>query len=215
MQLENLSTIALFGLALRAEMEGRAGGNPSTNIGVDYGKLLQHSNGRAEVEGLYQRDGLDLEADLNALAAAPRIAADPAARDYLTTFTTFDGELRDPMVTLHTEGDPLAMVEQEQAYRTSVRRAGHSPLLRQVFTERAGHCTFTPAEIVTALDALLDRVRTGHWRSTNPTALNSHAVALGRDLNVHFEDESDAPVPTDPAFDAFRPGPFLRPFDRS
>jgi hypothetical protein len=214
-QLENLATIALFGLALRADMESRAGGNPSTNVGVDYGKLLHRSNGRAEVEGLYRRAGLDLAADLGSLAAAPRIAADPSARQYLTTFTTFDGDLRDPLVTLHTAGDPLAVVEQEQAYRATVRHAGQSDELRQLFTERAGHCTFTPAEVVTALDVLLDRVHQRQWHPAGVRALNDHATALGADLNVHFEDGSDTPVATDPAFVDFRPGPFLRPFDRS
>ncbi len=40
---------------------------------------------------------------------------------------------------------------------------------------------------------------------------NARAVGLGADLNVHFEDGSGAPVPTEPAFVDFRPGRFPRP----
>jgi hypothetical protein len=73
--------------------------------------------------------------------------------------------------------------------------------LRQTFVHRAGHCTFTPAETVAALNNLIGRLDTGKWPDLNPTTLNAEATALGP-LNV-------AP----PSFLQFEPAPFLRPFD--
>ena len=72
--------MAFFGLALGADIDGKFGGNPSTNVDVDYAKLLRRSNGRDEVHALYAQAGLNLKQDLAALAKADRIAADPAAR---------------------------------------------------------------------------------------------------------------------------------------
>src|SRR5262249_23256847 len=66
---------------LRAELEARAGGNPSWNTDVDYREQLALSIDHAEVQALYTRAGLDLDADLDTLNNAPRIAADPVALD--------------------------------------------------------------------------------------------------------------------------------------
>jgi hypothetical protein len=194
-----------FSFAFRAELEARAGGNPSWNSGVDYRHQLRRSVDRAEVEGLYQAAGLDLDADLAALDRAARIEADPAAVAYAARWITYDGDLGGvPVLTLHTTGDTLVVVEQERAYATVVAAAGDRALLRQAFVHRANHCTFTPAERIAGLQALLDRVRTGAWdATTEPDQLNARAEALGPSLNV-------AP----PAFVELRPAPFLRPFDR-
>jgi hypothetical protein len=213
-QYQHFQTLLLFGLALRADMEARAGGNPSSNVGVDYGRLMRRSSGRHEVEALYAEAGLDLRADLATLAVAPRIEADSSALEYVTANVAFGGELRDPMMTLHTNGDQLVAVEQESAYRDTVGDAGTRGLVRQVFTERAGHCTFTPAEMIAPLQALLARIDHGRWRGrTGADELNASATALGPELNVHFDEGTGSLIPTYPAFDDRRPGPFLRPFD--
>jgi hypothetical protein len=215
-QFEHMMEMAFFGLALGADIDGRVGGNPSTNIGVDYAKLLHRSNGHDEVLALYAQSGLNLKQDLAALAGAERIAADPAARATLAEISTFTGEISDPMLTLHTAGDQQVVVEQENAYAKTVRHAGNGSLLRQAFTERAFHCAFTPAEMVSALGALTDRVQTGGWRhAADSAALQARAIGLGPDLNVHLEDDPTKPIPTDPKFTDLRPGPFLRPFDRA
>jgi pimeloyl-ACP methyl ester carboxylesterase len=209
-QLGNLETVALFGLALRADLEARVGGNPSTNVGVDYAELLALSDERDAVEALYAAAGLDLAADLGTLADAPRIEADPAARTTAAAAVTFDGRIADPLLTLHDEGDALAPAQHERAYADLVDRAGTQDLLRQVFTERAGHCVFSPGETVAALEALVERVQTGEWPATDAAAMNARAEGLGPDLNVHFEDGSDVAVPTPSAFTAYEPGPFPR-----
>ena len=54
-----------------------AGGNFSWNTGVDYRRQLAASGNAQQVRALYRAAGLDLDADLGRLEAAPRIAADP------------------------------------------------------------------------------------------------------------------------------------------
>jgi hypothetical protein len=53
-------------------------------------------------------------------------------------------------------------------------------MLRQAYVERAGHCTFTDAELVAGLEALGERVETGLWQNlAQPKQLNQRARALG------------------------------------
>ena len=114
---------------------------------------------------------------------------------------------------MHTTGDGLVVPENEQAYASVVARAGDSRLLRQVFVSRAGHCAFTPAETITAAQALLHRLATGHWddQALQPSSLNATAAALGPSDNV-FSSGSQL-VATPPAFVSYRPDPYLRPYD--
>jgi pimeloyl-ACP methyl ester carboxylesterase len=201
-----------FSFALRAELEARARGNPSWNTDVNYREQLARSVDRDEVQALYREAGLDLEEDLRALDSAPRVAADPASVDYLARNIVFDGQLAVPALTMHTTGDGYVPVEQEQAYAATVRAAGKEPLLRQVFVQRAGHCTFTPAETIAAFRALVARLDTGAWDgATNAQALNAAAAGLGADFNVLFVGANR--VPTAPAFLEYQPPAFLRPFD--
>jgi hypothetical protein len=197
---------------LRRELELRAGGNPSWNTGVNYQKQLENSIDYNEVKALYAAAGLSLAADLKTLNSAPRINADPSAVSYLTNNIVFNGNLDSkPVLTMHTTGDGLVVNENEQAYRSAAQDAKDSQLLRQVFVDRAGHCAFTPAETVTALEALVQRLNTGHWQGIDPTDFNASAEALGPELNVFASGESL--VPTPPAFIPYEPPPFLRPYD--
>ncbi len=190
-----------FIFAFRAELEFRAAGNPSWNTGVDYHKQFAHSVNKQEVIALYQQAGLSLEDDLDALDKAARIGADPTAVNYLEQNIIFNGNINFPVLTMHTEGDGLVSNQNENAYRHTVDEAGNQRFLRQIFVHRAGHCTFTPAETITALENLLTRLGTGQWPVLNSDALNAEAAALGP-LNV-------AP----PAFSNFHPAKFERPFD--
>lgn len=190
-----------FALAFRAELEFRAGGNPSWNTGVNYKKQLAHSVDQDEVVALYEQAGLDLNADLETLNNAARIAADPSAVEYLEQNITFDGDIGIPVLTLHTTGDGLVTNQNESAYADVVRRDGNNRFLRRTFVHRAGHCTFTPAESLTALANLIERLDTGIWPDLSSAALNAQAAVLGP-LNVAF-----------PSFVDFTPAKFLRPFD--
>lgn len=200
-----------FIFAFRAELEFRAAGNPSSNAGVDYRKQFEHSVDAAEVRALYKAAGLSLEDDLDTLNHAARISANPASMDYLEQNITFDGNIHIPVLTIHTEGDGLVSNQNENAYRHTVDQAGNQQLLRQRFVHRAGHCTFTPAETITALENLITRLDTGHWPDLNVDTLNQEAAALGPNFNLFAVGSTI--VPTPPAFDRFHPAQFLRPFD--
>jgi dienelactone hydrolase len=192
-----------FIFAFRAELEFRAGGNPSWNTGVDYRKQFALSTNRQEVLALYAQAGLNVEDDLDTLNDSARIAADPDAVDYLEQNIFFNGDIRVPVLAMHTEGDGLVVNQNEDAYRHTVEAAGNQALLRQIYVHRAGHCTFTPAETVAALENLLARLDTGLWPDLQPDALNAEAADLGS-LNV-------AP----PSFSLFHATMFERPFDAS
>lgn len=193
---------AQIAFGARAELEFRAGGNPSWNTGVDYSVQLAHSAYQKEVQALYQQAGLNLNQDLDTLAKAPRIKADPIAVNYLSKYVTFDGNLSIPVLTMHTTGDGLSVDQNEQIYASLVASKGKSTLLRQVFIHRADHCSFTPAEMLTGVQTLLNRLNTGLWgNSTDPILMSQKANALGSTLNPHL-----------PGFFNFAPTPFLRPF---
>jgi pimeloyl-ACP methyl ester carboxylesterase len=214
-----------FTFGLRAELEHRAGGNPSWNTGVDYAKMLTQSVDYAEVQFLYQQAGLDLAQDLATLQQAPRVAGDPRAVTYLSRNINFTGQIQDPVLTMHTTSDALTPVATEQDYARVVRAAGHSDLLRQVFVHRANHCAFTRAEALAALQTLVHRVDTGQWgNSTNPDALNLTAAALGGSdpALAHigllpgfpgFYPTAMTTLRLAPAFVSFTPPAYLRPLD--
>ena len=198
-----------FLFALRAELEARAGGNPSWNTGVDYAKQLDMSINKDEVVALYSAAGLDLQADLNRLATAPRISANERSVKYLTKYIVFNGELESPVLTMHTTGDGLVLPQDEQAYSSVVASQDNSSLLRTTFVHRAGHCTFTPAETVTAFQTLIQRLNTGSWgTTTQASTMNGTAAALGPGFNTF-----DGKSVVGPSFVQFQPSVFLRPFD--
>jgi pimeloyl-ACP methyl ester carboxylesterase len=202
-----------FIFAFRAELEARAGGNPSWNTGVNYFAQLDKSANLREVLALYHAAGLSLTADLQTLNHATRISADPSAASYLAQNISFDGHLAVPVLTMHTTGDGLVVPENEQAYQSVVDRAGDGPMLQEIFVHRAGHCAFTPAETITAAQVLLNQLDTGRWdlAALNPASLNAQAAALGPADNI-FSTGGPA-SPTEPAFVRFRPPPYPRPFD--
>jgi pimeloyl-ACP methyl ester carboxylesterase len=200
-----------FVFAFRAELEARAQGNVSWNTGVDYRKQLERSIGRDEVRALYQTAGLDLDADLRTLNQAARISADPEAVHYLERNIIFDGEIHIPVLTLHTKGDGLVVVQNESAYKKVVDEAGNREFLRRAFVDRAGHCAFTPAETIAAVQKLINRLDTGRWHDVDASDLNNAAAALGPGFNLFGTQQGIVAVP--PAYIDFDPSRYLRPFD--
>jgi pimeloyl-ACP methyl ester carboxylesterase len=202
-----------FVFAFRAELEARAQGNVSWNTGVDYRRQLDRSIGRDQVHALYQQAGLDLDADLQILKETARISADPEAVRYLENNIIFDGLIRIPVLTLHTTGDGLVVVENESAYKQVVDEAGNGEFLRRTFVSRAGHCAFTPAETIAAVETLIARLDTGKWQNVDASDLNNAATALGPAFNLYVTTQGTV-VPTPPAYIEFEPSPYLRPFDQ-
>lgn len=199
-----------FAFEYRNELEARAGGNPSWNVGVDYSALLAASPNRAEVAALYQQAGLDLNADLRTLNAGATIKADPEAAQYLERYISFDGSLQIPVLAVHTIGDGLVIPSNETAYSDVVDAAGKQDMLRQVFVHRAGHCAFTPAETIASFEVLLKRIDNGHWDDTSlqPDPLNIAAADLRPGASTMFGFRFD------PSFVTYQPARYPRPFTR-
>jgi len=195
--------------ALRGQVERRAGGNPSWNVGVDYRARLASSINSEQVHGLYRTAKLDLDADLAALGRGQRIEAEPDAVRYLEQHIVFSGDLQGtPVLALHTSGDGLVTPDNEQAYADVVHWAGGGHLLRQLYLRRGGHCTHTTAEVVTALRALVSRIELDRWPDLDPDQLNAATSALAPELMVSRSGERAVP-----AYFCFAPPVFPRTYD--
>lgn len=177
---QNLRAILPFIVLGRADVERSAGGNPSWNKGVNYGRQLAESGRLAQVAQLYRRAGADLHADLNLLTRTATVTADPAAYDWMRRTSTLTGRPDMPVLTLHTTDDGLVPVQHQEEYAEDVRHSGSAALLRQAYTDRAGHCAFTPAELVAAVITMEQRIETGRWDGlADPRRLQARAESLG------------------------------------
>lgn len=189
----------------RVDLEFNAGGNPVGNAGIDYRKLLSRTSERTLVEAAYRSAGLDLTADLEKLAAAPRIAADAKAARWLDRYGAPTGRGRAPVVTLHPIGDGVGP-EFVRTYTDMVEPAR----VRELYVNRAGHCQHTAAEEITALGVLEERAETGRWPSTSPSALNSKANGFGPEFYTLFDWLHNVPGSAQPAFARHHPKPLPR-----
>ena len=164
-QAEQLHKSFLMGVFVpRTDQERRAKGRYSWNTGVDYRQQLARSGLLPLVRDAYSRTGLDLERDLDTLASAPRLSAEPQAIAYMRANYVPSGKLSIPLLTLQTVGDGATVPGTHGGYERIVREAGRSEQLGQLWIRGAGHCTFTPAEVATALRALEQRLDTGRWQ---------------------------------------------------
>jgi pimeloyl-ACP methyl ester carboxylesterase len=162
----------------RQDQERRAGGVFSWTDGVDFSVQLARSGRREAVLALYARAGLDLDADLARLNAAPRIHADPKAIAYMARNYAPSGDLVRPVLSLHTTGDGMTTPANEASYAETVHRRERDAKLRLAWVRRAGHCNFAPAELAGALSTLEARLDAGRW-STSPADLQARADASG------------------------------------
>ncbi len=202
---------ALLGTIAREDLEAKAGGNPSSNVGIDYAAQLRRSAQTELVQRAYGAAGLDLRADLAALAEAPRVGAEPGAVRFLRRYGVPTGRTPVPVVSLHTTGDGGAVPDQERWYAGLVRRHGDPDMLRQLFVRRGGHCSFTAAEEITTLQALVARIDAGSWRELSPATLNAAAGAFDLRHQFAFDFSTFTDGPVTPSFTEHRPPRFLRP----
>ncbi len=94
-------------------------------------------------------------------AAVARFDADPAAVQHLDNWYRPHGNLKIPMLTLHTTRDPQVPAFHQPVYAGVVAAAGASSHLVQRLFDRYGHCTFTLAEQLGAFAELVTWARTG------------------------------------------------------
>lgn len=159
------------------------GGDSGYNIGVDYGALIRNSPYYAQIKALYKAAGLNLDADIANLDRHETYAPEgnSLARTQATSVNT--GHLDVPELDVHTVTDQLAPVQFEGTYAQRVAEEGDANLLRQVYVKAVGHCNFTDADMVAAIDSMTTVVKQHHWTPEVSTdGLNAAANALAPSL---------------------------------
>ena len=115
-----------------------------SNVIFEAGKL-DGGQGMSNIGVTYSDPAVD--------AAIERVVPDKKARKRLARNFTPKGDVGDTkIVSIHTDGDGLVIVEQEQPYRDTVPAAN----LTLAIVDEAGntHCGFTEAEIVSGWESL-------------------------------------------------------------
>jgi len=159
------------------------GGDSGYNIGVDYGALIRDSPYYAQIRALYKAAGLNLGADIATLDQHESYAPEGNSLSRTQATSVNTGQLQVPELDVHTVSDQLAPVPFEATYAQRVALAGDSSLLRQVYVNAIGHCNFTDADQVAAIDAMNKVVTEHHWTSGVTVAnLNQAANALAPTL---------------------------------
>jgi hypothetical protein len=188
-------------LGIRRDYEQASGGVFNWNTGVDYARTFNEMvrpEVRAVVEEFYRRAGLNLRTDLERVNNAPRIAANPASVADVQRRGGHSGNPTRPLLINEVIGDATAQAVTMQAYVEKARQNGKGDLVRELFSDVAGHCNFSTATYAAVVEALDERVRTGVWPDTSPAAMNARARAI---------DPNAAPV-----FVAYENEKFARPF---
>lgn len=131
-------------------------------LGVGDGTLPRHRGVVVQnSDVVYQFDARDslsrAEREFN--AEIQRVTTDRNGRRS-KDFST-NGDLRIPMLTLHTLGDLFVPFLMEQVYAERVAEHHASRLLVQRATRDFGHCSFTPTELVTTFVDLVKWVEAG------------------------------------------------------
>lgn len=159
-QVDEIGASFVMGVILpRADQEKRAGGAFSWNGGIDYARLLEKSGRRGFVEALYRRAGIDLAADLERLARAPRTAADGGAVRYMLANYTPTARPRVPIVSMQAIGDGLTSPALQRGYID----AASARMASGLWLEEAGHCGMKAEQALTALHYLEARLEQGKW----------------------------------------------------
>jgi len=107
---------------------------------------IPYDNTKVVYSGSFNDGGLN--------AGIERFASDPNAVNYVQKYYDPTGELKIPMLTIHTTLDPIAPIFNEQRYAQLAAQAGSSNLLVQQTVHRFDHCSFQLQEKLNAFDAL-------------------------------------------------------------
>ena len=137
-------TLLRYNVLASSDAIATLGGSPFDNRTRVYG-----GSGNAELDGFVN-------------SHAERFGADPVALAELAMHYQTSGQLAlasaggadIPLVTLHTDGDPLVPYRQATLYAAKVQANGAADRYAGLPIERFGHCAFEPLEVFGALLAL-------------------------------------------------------------
>ncbi len=129
-----LADVLVFNTFVIQDLREKAGGNPFDNRNLIYTGTT----------------------DDNALnAKVRRYAADPRALRYVALYGSPTGELKRPLLALHTSYDPLVPASTAGYYDELTRRLGVGERFVQQYVDRDGHCNITPEQVGIAFDELI------------------------------------------------------------
>ena len=140
-------------------------------------------------------------------ASIQRVTADPQGRrnNGIANVPPTTGDLKIPMLTLHTLGDLFVPFLMEQVYAQRVADHSASDLLVQRATRDFGHCAFTAPELVRAFVDLVGWVETG-VKPAGDDVLNPNAVA-DANFGCAFTDKVSPRIWDQPALAFLKPPP--------
>ena len=166
---EALLTALAYGTAGRYEIEQRVGGNPSDNSRDRLHRADQQERGRAwsRPSAASRRSTRPL------LSAGPRVTADAAARTAFEKLGDTTGAIKVPTLTMHTEDDPLVLVQNESVLAARAAKKNAAGNLVQLYVAPpatypeatgapygAGHCNFSDEQrlgLIATLDSWVRR----------------------------------------------------------
>ncbi|MEP0213648.1 MAG: hypothetical protein ABJD66_10565 [Cellulophaga sp.] len=172
-------------------LEQSGGGQLRFNDGVDYTEYYKNGNPdfKKAVEKLYKKANIKLEDELIKINAAPRVKANAKALNYWSSpGRTHIGEPKIPLLRINTTGDGLVYPSMAQGYGELVEEKGYSKLFRQAYVNSWGHCTFSLAEWLAAIETMVQRIENGEWPNTDPKTLNSLGKSLDAESDVRYID---------------------------
>ena len=109
-------------------------------------------------------------------ARVQRFQAEPAALAELAADTNPTGLIHLPVLTMHGIDDPVAFVELEDTFRSTMTEAGTAANLLQVYTRDREHSYSSDAQYVAAAAALLQWAETGKKPTPADIALRCSAL---------------------------------------
>ncbi len=128
-----LADVLVFNTFAILDLRKKAGGNPFDNRNLIYTGTT----------------------DDNALnARVKRYSADADALRYVAEFGSPSGNLKRPLLALHTSYDPLVPASTAAYYDELTRRLGVGERFVQQYVNRDGHCNFLPEQVGFAFDEL-------------------------------------------------------------
>ncbi len=173
---ENLSRVLARSTLERFRVEESLDGNPSTNVGVNYGARVT-TDEAGLIDAMAGQEGATL-ALLQQIAALPAVEADAGPRAAAEAQYPPPSKLSKPNLTLHTAIDPVAILANETIYGQAAATASGQDIrwlsinvsnppspypTDGIAPYGVGHCSFTGTSLVGAVTILDDWVRLGRF----------------------------------------------------
>ena len=159
-QVDEIGRAFVMGVFLpRGDQEARAGVGYSWNAGIDYRRQLALSGRAAFVRALYRKAGLSLDADLGALAAAPRVTRSASAVSYMERNYTPTARPSVPLLAVQAAGDGATSPSLQRGYA----EAAGPRRFASLWLNQAGHCGFSAAQVIASLTYLENWLARGRW----------------------------------------------------